>query len=282
MNQIADRSVTLDLEMFVWDPAIIAGGNPAKYFTLIKNLPKFLKKLRTSKIEISAALQAEIYSGIKPSLELHMSGDFRNEVTSFLGLLKPCSNSYKNEICDLEVKPDVIKKHFSNSTKEEILGMFCKIYRTGTGHFTFFSFEAIWFKDEDEIDIRESGGDATKVEVVLADDEDILDEYFNRKMNIFDENYEKHFVKEGYITVDGRKVSALSCYKGRNIPKCQELLDQAIEEKDRLYYKDEDNDVWGVFRRSFGGEPNYRGNNVYHGHDEDVLTNIPTHIRNSK
>lgn len=279
-----NRPGILDLEMLLWNEEMFQ-QNSALYQSLIGPITRLLTQFRKAKtvVLISETLMAEISAGFPLATAEGEHPLFKKIMNTFLRQVRFSNFSFQTD-SDLETTPNIKKSHFNEKTNIELDRIIAKVFESGSGSHTFFSFTGIWVGGEDEINIQKATFETVKVEVVVSDKEAAL-EYFTRKEKVFDKEYEKHHIQnDGLVWTGNRKVSPLSCYAGRNVERCQEVLDGAESDSNpnnkRMYRRF--NDKWQVFRPSFGGEPNYRGNNVYHGHDEDDEERIPLEIRKRK
>lgn len=281
-----NRRCLLDFESLVWDKAAFQHSKQ-KYYVLLATLPRLFTRLRSSKtiVVFSPRLLGEIWGSfpfaeMKPNEpEYERMRDFHSATLGFFGaaqieyIVGNAGDPYAT------AEPEIKKDHFSASADSELDRIITEISEIGSGCVTFFSLLSIWPGGEDEISITRTSNPEVKIEVVLGDQDEVLDEYFERKMNVFDEEYKEH-IKPEFIQAKNPKKSRLSCYDGKNVNRCQELLDRAISSGDCFY--NFDGERWVVFRRSFGGEPCYRGNNPYHGHDVNDENDIPPDIRELK
>jgi hypothetical protein len=296
-----NRPAVLDMEAFFWDPADF-DQNSTKYFSLFACLPDFLQWLRTGttnsgdqpdeksvpesiQFVCSNQLMNQIWLEVcEGFIREHVKSYGVNLVTRYLTLVKgnlyPLSDS--NELYVVTSTPEIIKTHFNAVVSEELDLISSEIHKKGEGVFTFFSYKNIWFEDNREIVIHDADQCRVRLEVVIADNEANFEEYVKRKERVFDSDDPKHDTIVGYVRPGGEQVSPLSCYRGRETSRCQELLNQAFPSGNRFYNYDHENEVWVVFTPSFGGDPDYCGNNLYHGFNETNEDAIPIEIRSIK
>jgi hypothetical protein len=282
------------MEAFFWDP----GGfetNSRKYLSLLHSLPRFLQWLQSRRkssderdtqertrffcnAELLSQIHVEVLSGFTSK---HLTGYTKSPILVFLSLIS-------SDLCELDAAlsavtttPKLDKSHFNAVVSEQVRLVGSNIHKERSGVFTFFSFNSIWYEGNQEVLLHDANQTEVKLEVVIADNEANFEEYAKRKERVFDADDPKHDTIEGYVRPGGKRVSPLSCYRGREVAECQRLLDQAIPSGSRLYNYDTANGVWVVFAPSVAA-PDYRGSNKYHGYDETNEQMIPTEVRKIK
>jgi hypothetical protein len=271
----------IDVAIFIWD-----SQNPTKFFEISTAAIRLFAHMRREQttLLLSEELMAIVLENYPNNDDTtHKLRGFKNALYQLLGAIpkqQSLSAARGSVVGPNEIKRDYFTDPRINS---EIDRIETTIVDAGEGKMTFFSFQKIWDIHKREIRFVE-GSHVVRVEVVLGDMGDEIDRYFLRKMCLFDPEAQKHLVREGYILPGGRQVSPLSAYVGKNVERCQKLIDESLSEKGdtKRFNWDCENCVWVVFRRSTGGEPDYRGNVPYHGHDETDETNIPPDILRKK
>ena len=283
-----NRPAVMDLEFFVWEKDEFL-SNKQKYYLLEHGLSLMLPvfRERKTKLVINPDMMESIFCSF-PFNEMN-SDDSKNDgmlrqyfaaATFFLTALPSYKKSFEAAVPPLTVSPEISKTHFKPPLLEEIAKMVNKIFFEGEGSATFFTMCAIWLSKSKKIEISDTGGKVVANEVLIIDNDNDFKTYQIRKMKRFDEEYKKHILPEKYSPIEGSKESQLSCYKGKDVERCQSLLDLSEPEPDgnRFYYFDRKNDVWVVFIPSFGADLKYWGENLYHGHDQKDESQIPTPI----
>ena len=243
------------------------------YSSLISNLEKYPILLSNNLLEL--ILFEFPYSETQGELWA-----LANRVSTFFSNLQSRTIAYGNaNINRISSTPNQIKSHFTNNLKNEVSCLISYCHNNKDENRVYFSFKHFW--NSSNILKTESKNIEVEHIVVIADRNNELSELFDQLTLEFQHKSPKHDLsqyknKSAWLTSSWPEKddfeSQLSCLANGT---AQNLLDERLDiifGNERYYSYDYDNDIYVVFRIT--------SNNIFHGHDEYNINNIPQEVKN--
>ncbi len=274
---------SIDPSVFIWNPEDYE-DNKYRYWEMVSSLSSLIEKLKNNNFLISTVLQEQMINDFPANLIPENRNDLwlvYGEIYSFLLNIGSNAIECNNDIIEhLTSDPNQIKDYFKEETKLEVSKLISYFHSNELDSFKYLSFNLLW----NETNILETKVVDSKIhQAIIADRGSQLSDYLDSFVLKFEHKSPKHDIsihkdKEKWLSSSFLEkkafISQLSCIENdESHNKAKTFLENRFDKifGTRYYSYDTDNHVYIVFRKTL--------NNIYHGHDEYDIDNIPPEVK---